>query len=394
MATIAGQLTHLNATKSLIRDAIIDKGVAVPESTPFRQYAGKIAAIPQSGGPSVGGWGRPSERPALPFDEETGPDEGTIYMLFGVQPGAMNDMAIQFTGGQGFIHWGDGYTEGFSSNMRERTFNYDTLDIAPDSDGVKWVWIRIAFDKEYPPSVMIHNLKPSARPSGSVYYIPQVYEIYMNSPTITSWSWSTSAYTRYGLLEYFRWYGKCNLASLANFGAYTLRLKDCIFDDSSSAASFSSFLYYSGICGRLKASTASATNISSMLRFATNFNAKYEPDTNKVMSMGTVMQNANAYAYPLVLDAASLTADIGAVSFSNMYALPSLRLLNMPTAVSSLSVTNSAMPAAALASLFGDLCDRTGLASGSITITGAAGADALTTEQRAIATNKNWTIVG
>lgn len=49
MGTTAEKLEYLNATKSAIKDAIVSKGVDVPESIPFRQYAEKVQQI--SGGP-------------------------------------------------------------------------------------------------------------------------------------------------------------------------------------------------------------------------------------------------------------------------------------------------------------------------------------------------------
>lgn len=49
MGTTADKLAYLAGTKSAIREAIIDKGVNVPEGTTFRQYASKIASIQDVG---------------------------------------------------------------------------------------------------------------------------------------------------------------------------------------------------------------------------------------------------------------------------------------------------------------------------------------------------------
>ena len=43
--TSADKLAYLQETKNGIRNAIIAKGVDVPESTPFRQYGDKIGSI-------------------------------------------------------------------------------------------------------------------------------------------------------------------------------------------------------------------------------------------------------------------------------------------------------------------------------------------------------------
>lgn len=50
--TLADKLAHIARTKSLLREAIILKGVDVPEGTPFRQYVSKVLAI--SGGVGSG----------------------------------------------------------------------------------------------------------------------------------------------------------------------------------------------------------------------------------------------------------------------------------------------------------------------------------------------------
>lgn len=43
--TTADKLTYLEDTKVAIKNAIVSKGVAIPDGTTFRQYAGKISEI-------------------------------------------------------------------------------------------------------------------------------------------------------------------------------------------------------------------------------------------------------------------------------------------------------------------------------------------------------------
>lgn len=45
MSTIYDKLLYINETKGLIRDAIQEQDVEVPEGTPFREYAEKISEI-------------------------------------------------------------------------------------------------------------------------------------------------------------------------------------------------------------------------------------------------------------------------------------------------------------------------------------------------------------
>jgi hypothetical protein len=81
---------------------------------------------------------------------------------------------------------------------------------------------------------------------------------------------------------------------------------------------------------------------------------------------------------------------IGAGNFAQKW----LRLLNMNSNVTAVNIGNSDMDTDALSDLFGDLYDRTGISAGTITISGSFGASKLTSTQRAIAVDKNWTVVG
>lgn len=53
MGTTAEKLAYLNNTKTAIKDAIVAKGVEVPEGTTFRGYAEKIGEIKQSSSSDV-----------------------------------------------------------------------------------------------------------------------------------------------------------------------------------------------------------------------------------------------------------------------------------------------------------------------------------------------------
>lgn len=52
MGTLEEKLNYLAETKEQIRTAIAAKGVEVPEGTPFREYAQKVAAIAVSTEPT------------------------------------------------------------------------------------------------------------------------------------------------------------------------------------------------------------------------------------------------------------------------------------------------------------------------------------------------------
>jgi predicted signal transduction protein with EAL and GGDEF domain len=60
----------------------------------------------------------------------------------------------------------------------------------------------------------------------------------------------------------------------------------------------------------------------------------------------------------------------------------------------SVNISNNQLSQAELVNIFNNLLDRTGLAAANILITNNYGAAALTVPERAIATDKNWTITG
>ena len=53
MGTIAEKLTYLNGTKTAIKNAIINKGVAVSDTDTFRSYASKIESMQTGGGGDI-----------------------------------------------------------------------------------------------------------------------------------------------------------------------------------------------------------------------------------------------------------------------------------------------------------------------------------------------------
>lgn len=311
-----------------------------------------------------------------------------MIFLFGARKESENAFIFQFVyGSSGTIEWPDGTTDTFSANIPEKYFDYDALPVQASSDGTKWVWITIRGT--------ITGISHTVRPSSytGAYYVPQIYEIYLKATDATSWGFATNNTTVLRNLEYLHWYGKCNVSSLSYFLAHTTGLRGCIFEDSSSVTNFSSFLYASGIQSNLKVDVSSATTLNSFLRACSGFNERLNINSSSFTNMAAAFQSLYSYAHELDLDLSSLTTDIGTTVIQNAYSLPSLRLRNMTSVVTSLTVVGSALSSTALATLFGDLYDRSSTTAGSITITNAAGAASLTSEQEAIASSKNWTIV-
>ncbi len=522
MGAASDKLNHLAGTKTAIREAIAAKGVDVPEATPFRQYATKIAAIPQGSGsggePSDDGWTRPADRPAPPWGEGEIPTDNTIYMLFGVMPAGPNDYAIALSGAAYTANWGDGTSDNYASGAKaEHLFDYASLNVAPNAEGIKWVWMKFAPTSAGNFTTIDHAVRHSSRPAGSSSntFVPQVYEMYLKATQVSTWGWITSTSTKYSLLNIFYWYDANKIQSFNSFLSQSCNLKllrintssgvifsfflfgcdsfnqelnidtgegiyfdnflaSCYsfnqeldidtgkgiyFDnflascysfnrplgiDTRNGTNFNSFLtkcssfnqplnintgngstfnnflaYCYSFNKPLNINTHIGSSFASFMYSCYSFNHDFDIDTsngtnfnafmntcssfNKILNIYTskgkyfdsFMARCSSFSYTVTIDLLSTASAIGTSSIgAYCYALTGLRLLNMGSIHTALYMANSNLSASALTDLFNDLCDRTGLSQGTITITNCYGASKLTAAQRAIATNKNWTIVG
>ena len=146
MGQTADKLNYFLQTKSLIKQAIIDKGVDVSESDTFRSYAEKIGQI--SGGPSIDngniftGWTMP-----ITFDKDSEEDRTFVYksnthditLTFGSYPiiesitgnGTKEVTVVIADAGYGKLHYPFTITcvdsEGESTVFNGVWFNYEEL---------------------------------------------------------------------------------------------------------------------------------------------------------------------------------------------------------------------------------------------------------------------------
>lgn len=114
MSTTAEKLAYLSETKAQIRDAIIAKGVDVPESTVFRDYVGKIEEI------STG-------VPLPQLSNPAGPEHiYNGYDAIGQDGSVINGIAMTYDEGYGTgfnegteSGYADGYNTGYSNGYNE-----------------------------------------------------------------------------------------------------------------------------------------------------------------------------------------------------------------------------------------------------------------------------------
>lgn len=126
------KLLFLQDTKVAIRDAIVAKGVAVPDGTTFRNYATKIGEITTgvSGSEVADTWVRPTEWLALP-DNIDGVQKVSIL-------NAVFDTDSEFVAftcqGAYTVDWGDGVIENFATGVKaEHKYTYSNSALNSDT---------------------------------------------------------------------------------------------------------------------------------------------------------------------------------------------------------------------------------------------------------------------
>jgi hypothetical protein len=147
--SIAQKLEYLNQTKTLIREALNNKGANIKNADTFRSWVNKINNLPSGGGTNPPPTPTPDNyvRPEAPIG--TSMNDNEIFMLFAVKENVPNDYAVLFTtdsanDGSGYeADWGDGVIEHYATNTKcQHIFDYDTLSIEPTDEGIKWVWVK------------------------------------------------------------------------------------------------------------------------------------------------------------------------------------------------------------------------------------------------------------
>lgn len=402
-----------------IQQAIINKGVAIPTGTPTNQYADKINQITTGDGEIIDcdGWHRPTDRPTKPTMVDN-----TILMLFGASELSPNDIAFLCTtsAGQYKVDWGDGTSDLYNSNVKaEHSYDFTTISKTVDSQGYKMVWITVT-----PVSGNILSFNVNQKHSLRIgsYFIPQVFEMYIQCPNMTGLTFPSSN-IMYGLLEVFsldtnaisstfsyclancfnlKKIEKLLLPSMGNTSGMSYFMYNCYsynapFPDDTYLRVLGS--YFMNNCYSFNQSMPFLLGVSSVgiagnfMQNCYGFNQKF-PESLAIRGGVYFLNGCRSFNHSVTVDL-SLTTAVGTnfIGTGN-YAQKGLRLLNMHTAHNAITISNSNLDVDALVLLFGDLTNRTATTAGTITITNCYGADKLTTEQRAIATNKNWSIVG
>ena len=132
MGTTSDKLLYLQDTKAAIKNAIVAKGVSVPDGTTFRNYATKIGEITSGGGGSeiADPWVRPTEWLALPVNVDGVQKVSILNAVFDT-----DSEFVAFTcSGNYTVDWGDGVVENFADNVKaEHKYTYSDVDLNSDT---------------------------------------------------------------------------------------------------------------------------------------------------------------------------------------------------------------------------------------------------------------------
>jgi hypothetical protein len=148
------------------------------------------------------------------------------------------------------------------------------------------------------------------------------------------------------------------------------------------------FLECHSIQGEINITAPAATSAQLLTRNCNKYSKLYF-DAQNIQNINQLCYVAYSVQEVELTDASNVTST--SLSFTNAYSLQKLRL---PGIKVSFDLTNTAMDAPNMVILFNDLADLTGLTSQNINITNTPASSNLTSGERDIALNKNWTITG
>jgi surface protein len=371
----------------------------------------------KSTGSAFIGWQRPSDW--LPMPTVTSADD--IFVgLHAIFPSGNNFAAFRFTTSTGNyqVDWGDGTVTTHASNtIAEHTYDYTTYDTANatlSSRGYKQVIIIVT-----PVSGLLRTasfqLRRTTTPAQNQSYATGFLDCILSMPNANTGQAIQFGGTtvRHSYCERFelKSIGSCtilqdlfyecdslesvllpntsNVQGMANMFRNCSSLKEVPLFDTSSATSMNAM--FSG-CRALRTiplfNTQNVTNTASMFGSCAALQSVPLLNTQNVTSMVTMFLDCFSIQEIPAFNTSSVT---------NMtQAFQNCRSLDRTDIVCPVSVNfqNCQLSQSALVNIFNNLIDRSSTTAANINISGNWGASALTTAERDIALNKNWTITG
>jgi len=447
MGTVSDKLVFLGQTKADIRTAIQNKGVLVPAETTFRNYATKIDDI-ILGHPEA--YVRHHDWLEIRSIAD-GYNDIFIGLVF-IQDVPLNVATIRAYGNY-TVDWGDGVTENYNSGvLSEHNYNYAN-HVGTESDR----GYRQAIIKVTPNGSTFTNVGVTTKGPSYIALTGILLDVVMKGVNVNSHIMGGQGGILYHrFLECFEFIGTNKVTNCESWFMNLSGLIKCTLGVSTAVGGYTYFrqmFYYNVSLRELNlVDTINVTN------FENAFNSCYSlynfPAFNfkKATAMASAFQNANIKELTLNIDANAamtqafygckvkkltinaplvlnlvttfslatineLILNVGKVTSTgkcfkqtNINTIPAIDLMNhgafdgetilystaqkvlLYNIKNTFSVNGMALGKDALVTLFNNLMTVT--VATNITITGTLGASLLTVDDRLIATNKGWTIVG
>ncbi|MEJ7931004.1 hypothetical protein WG922_13595 [Ramlibacter sp. AN1015] len=419
--SISNKLTAINDAKLAIKTAIENKGVTVG-AAPLADFASKINAI-QSGGGTTSplAWVRPPDWLEVPMPDAS---EEIVYALFAVHP---NGRRVSFNiTGSCHIDWGDGTSNSYASGATIlKVFDFNALPEASwCSRGYRQALVVITAAS----ATGLTSLNLSLRHGAYASSPPRstLLDIAASLPKLTtsathslSLSTASSTQSNSGMLERVRLVVQkagtfsVPLNGITGYGPNLKRV------EITTSSGFNGTDLFSGTRGLVNpddiqinwlgsgSGTASgmfqncsglralppidASKITSMGSFAAGCESLETvdlPGTVNCTTVGAAFQNCGNLR-SIVLNCTALTSAPGSQFIQNSISIQRLVLTGLRYG---LTVSFTALERPALVEMFQSLGTANGAQT--ITISSTPGASSLTAEERAIATEKGFTLSG
>jgi surface protein len=368
-----------------------------------------------------GDWIRPSDWLAMPTGITSA--KQTFVGLHAVIENSDNYVAFLFTtsAGQYRVDWGDGTVTLHNSNTIAQ-YQYDFATVSSStltSRGYKQAIITVTpvsgnlltcnFQQRFVTSPVQNQAystgfldcilsMPNASSGASIGFggstVRHTYVERFDVKTIGNCTSMNSMFQSLQSLQSLPLFNTINVTNMGNtfFGCHSLK-KLPLFNTSNVTAMDNTFR------DMFSLKTVPLFNTSKLIGFPFAFlgcsNLESIPlfDTSKVTSMTAIFTNCNSLNSIPALSTASITTTSG-TDFGN-FAISSNSLNRIQMVFArTVSISNCQLSRDALVEIFNNLVNRSATTSATITITGNWGASALSTADRNIALNKNWTITG
>ncbi|MEO4006948.1 BspA family leucine-rich repeat surface protein [Flavobacterium sp. CAU 1735] len=310
MGTIADKLTYLGQTKAEIRDAIIAKGVTIPEKTTFREYAGKIREISTDGGEeNPTEWRRPDDW--LRIDDRVEAGEQKFVGLHAIFEDS-NFITLSATGDY-TVDWGDGKIENFASgDLAYHSYSYEQFEKTEGSLGYRQTIVTVTPQKEKELTTI--SLREQHPHEGLNSYSTGWLDIRVSGESISEFIIGGGTVS-HKYLESFSFVGDSSITDYTAFFSECTALQSVSLADSTAKGENFSLMFYG--CSTLK--TVPEFNTASGIDFNTMFGHCSSLETIAILNTSRGIDFSNMFLNCLSLKRIPLLNTSSGRTFFKMF---------------------------------------------------------------------------